>query len=74
MPNSPPFIEGGMKIPKNWVGGEPIILKSYQGKTGGQRENTKFVGVIGFFRFSLENLFLKVWSQVISYRPASFLS
>ena len=49
---------------------------------GGERENTKFVGVMGFFHFnlltisymvtgatfrkpSIQNLFLKVWTQVL---------
>ena len=44
----PPFVEWGeMKIPKYWVGG------GNQGKLGGQRENMNFVGVMGFFHFSL---------------------
>ena len=46
--HSPPFVEWGeMKLPKNWVGG------GNQGKFGGQRENMNFVGVMGFFYFSL---------------------
>ena len=43
-----PFLEWGeMELPKNWVGG------GNQGKFGGQRENMNFVGVMGFFHFSL---------------------
>ena len=44
----PPFVEWGeLKIPKNWVGG------GNQGEFGGQRGNMNFVGVMGFFHFSL---------------------
>ena len=51
------FLNGSMKIPKNCVDGETNFLKNYQGKSGVQRENAKFVGVMGFFHFSLLTTF-----------------
>ena len=41
-----------MKIQKNWVGGDEH-LKNHQGKKGGEKENTKLAGVMGFFHFNL---------------------
>ena len=53
-PPPPPFFEVGgnensKKLGRRWN----QFLKTHRGKSGGERENTKFVGLMGFSHFNL---------------------